>query len=111
MLPAQQTLAIALDGVQFEAPMFPVWSNTTAKPHEPGFIGDLLSRQMVEPVLFSDSILDMAASGIDTFIHVGPGDVTAGLVRRTVDGVSTHVVSTIEDIPATLHAVGTMGRS
>jgi malonyl CoA-acyl carrier protein transacylase len=63
----------------------------------------------VEPVLFADSLVDMAASGIDTFIHVGPGDVTAGLARKSVPGATTHIVSRIEDIPSTLDAVGTMG--
>ena len=111
MLPAQPTVAQALRSAAVGVPSFPVWSNTTAKPHEPDSIGALLVRQMVEPVLFADSLVDMYASGIDTFIHIGPGDVTAGLARRSVAGASVHIVSSVEDIPSTLDAVGTMDRS
>ncbi len=35
----------------------------------------------------------MAALGVDTFIHVGPGDVTAGMAKRTVDGATIVVVN------------------
>jgi len=109
MSAAQTTLDEALSAAHIGVPSFPVWSNTTAKPHEPGSIRPLLARQLVEPVLFADSLVDMAATGIDTFIHVGPGDVTAGLARKSVTGATTHIVSRIEDIPSTLDAVGTMG--
>jgi [acyl-carrier-protein] S-malonyltransferase len=108
MVPAQDQLTTALGPIEISEPRFPVWSNTTARPHHVGEIGDLLSRQMTEPVLFSDSLLDMSAAGIDTFIHVGPGDVTAGLARRTVAGAAVHTISRIDDIRTVLDAVVTM---
>lgn len=111
MVPARAALADALRSTDIGPGSFPVWSNTTARPHHPGSIGELLARQLVEPVLFADSLVDMSEAGIDTFIHVGPGDVTAGLARRTVDGALVHTVSNIADIPSVLSAVGTMDRS
>jgi [acyl-carrier-protein] S-malonyltransferase len=108
MIPAQEELRIALQPIEMAEPRFPVWSNTTARPHENHEIGDLLTRQMVEPVLFSDSLLDMSAAGIDTFLHVGPGDVTAGLARRTVEGAAVQRISGIDDIRSALDAVVTM---
>ena len=42
----------------------------------------------------------MAEDGITTFVHVGPGDVTAGLVKRTLPDASVHVVSNLEDVAA-----------
>ena len=109
MAPAREELRTALGAVEMSDPWFPVWSNTTARPHQTGEIGDLLARQLVEPVLFSDSLLDMSAAGIDTFIHVGPGDVTAGLARRTVEGAAVHTISQIDDVRTALDAVVTMG--
>ncbi|MGH8913587.1 MAG: ACP S-malonyltransferase, partial [Acidimicrobiia bacterium] len=111
MASARAALTERLETVTIGEPAFPVWSNTTGKPHEPGSIAGLLGRQMVEPVLFAGCLTDMSESGIDSFIHVGPGDVTAGLARRTLDGVSTHIISNAGDIPSVIGAVGTMGRS
>jgi [acyl-carrier-protein] S-malonyltransferase len=110
MAPAQVELARALEAVTPAMPGFPVWSNTTAKPHESGEIGATLTRQLVEPVLFSDCLLDMAAAGIDTFLHVGPGDVTAGLARRTVEGAQVLVVSGLEGIRSAMDAIVSIDR-
>jgi len=110
MAPAREELTTALGAVEMSDPWFPVWSNTTARPHQTGELADLLARQMVEPVLFSDSLLDMSEAGIDTFIHVGPGDVTAGLARRTVEGAAVHTISQIDDVQTALDAVVTMGQ-
>jgi [acyl-carrier-protein] S-malonyltransferase len=109
MAPARAELATALEGMQISEPEFPIWSNTTARPHRSGELDELLARQLVEPVLFSDSLLDMSAAGIDTFIHVGPGDVTAGLARRSMAGAEVHTISGVADIRPVLDAVGTMG--
>jgi malonyl CoA-acyl carrier protein transacylase len=50
----------------------------------------------------------MASNGVDTFVHIGPGDVTAGMAKRTIDDVRIVVVSSISDIPAAAEAIGTM---
>ena len=79
-------------------PQFPVWANATAAPHDD--VRALLVSQLTSPVRFSDSVVSMVAAGIDNFVHIGPGDVTAGLARRSVEGVTTHVVSTIQESDA-----------
>lgn len=108
MEPAADEVAGALAGLEFDRLAFPVWSNTTAVEHEPDMISGLLIRQMVSPVRFRDCLLGMAASGIDTFVHVGPGDVTAGMARRSMENATVVVVSTIDDIPAAVEVIGTM---
>jgi malonyl CoA-acyl carrier protein transacylase len=40
----------------------------------------------------------MAADGVDAFIHVGPGNVTAVLARRSAADAETYTVSEIEDV-------------
>jgi [acyl-carrier-protein] S-malonyltransferase len=110
MAPAQGDLSAALGEADLGDPVFPVWSNTTAKPHDPGDIAESLTRQLVEPVLFSDSLVDMARVGIETFVHVGPGDVTAGLARRTVDDAEVIVVSGLEDIGSAQDALVSIDR-
>jgi [acyl-carrier-protein] S-malonyltransferase len=110
MEPAAVVVATALEEVEIGEPAFPVWANTTARPHRVDTVKDLLARQVVAPVRFSDSLMNMAAAGIDTFVHVGPGDVTAGLARRTLEDARVLVVSAIGDIEAVAEAIGTMGR-
>lgn len=101
-------VSAALDGVSLGAPVFPVWSNTTAEPHRADQIADLLVRQVVSPVRFSQSLTNMAGEGIATFVHVGPGDVTAGMVRRTVPQAEVLAISTIEDIPSAQPLISTI---
>jgi malonyl CoA-acyl carrier protein transacylase len=50
----------------------------------------------------------MAAGGVDRFVHVGPGDLTAGMARRTIDEAEVHVISAIEDIHAAADALVTI---
>jgi malonyl CoA-acyl carrier protein transacylase len=50
----------------------------------------------------------MAGNGIDTFVHVGPGDVTGGMARRTIDEATVHVISDTGDIPGVVDALVTM---
>lgn len=108
MKPAADEVGDALATVSFSEPAFPVWSNTTARPHHRDEIADTLRAQVVSAVRFEESLRDMAADGVDTFVHVGPGDVTAGLARRTVDGATVHVVSEVADIPDVADALVTV---
>ena len=50
----------------------------------------------------------MAAHGIDSFVHVGPGDVTAGMARRSVAEAKVVVISALDDIAPGVEAIGTM---
>lgn len=83
----------ALEKTLFDDPHFSVYSNVTSRPSHPADLPDLLVRQITAPVRFQQSVENMAGDGIDTFIHVGPGEVTAGLVRRTLPEVRVMVVS------------------
>jgi len=108
MAPAVDEVGEALEAVEFTDPAFPVWSNTTARPHETGRVADTLCSQVVSTVRFSESLEDMAGSGIDTFVHVGPGDVTAGMAKKTLEGALVYIVSEMADIPGVVDSIVTM---
>ena len=93
MSAATARLADALHDVEVRPARFPVYSNVTAAPVGPADVAGLLERQVEAPVRFQETLQAMAATGIDTFIHVGPGDVTAGMAKRTVDGATIVVVN------------------
>lgn len=108
MGPASAELEAALDAVTFHQPTYDIWSNTTARPHQLSEVPAMLAAQAVSPVLFQQSLEGMATSGADVFVHVGPGDVTAGMAKRSLTDVEVHVISSIGDIPRVIEAVGTM---
>lgn len=99
MEPAADEVGEALSRVSISDPQFPVWSNTTAHPHETDGLVETLRSQVVSTVRFEEILVDMTAAGIDTFVHVGPGDVTGGMARRAVSDATIHTVSEVADIP------------
>jgi [acyl-carrier-protein] S-malonyltransferase len=111
MTQAAEDLATALEGFTPAALAFPVWSNVTAETVTESDIAGLLLRHLVSPVRFADSLMGMAAAGIDHFVHVGPGDVTAGLARRSVPGAHTTVVSSLEEVGRAGESIVTIANS
>jgi [acyl-carrier-protein] S-malonyltransferase len=83
MKPADEALATALAGVALQQPRLPVWSNVDAQPHtDPDEIRGLLVRQVLQPVLWEQTLRNLLAAGFDRFYEIGPGRVLAGLLKR-----------------------------
>jgi [acyl-carrier-protein] S-malonyltransferase len=95
MQSAADRLDVALGATSFEQPQGAVFANATAGvTHNPR---RTLAEQLTASVLFSESLEHMAEAGVDTFVHVGPGDVTAGLAKRTVPSAQVMAVSSLVD--------------
>jgi [acyl-carrier-protein] S-malonyltransferase len=82
MRPAQDALRAALAEVEVTAPRFPVYSNGTAAPFED--VREQLAANLLAPVRFRESVLAMRADGVEEFDELGPGNVLAALVKRTL---------------------------
>jgi [acyl-carrier-protein] S-malonyltransferase len=94
MSPAAEGLAKALAQVEFRPLNTDVWSNVTAKPHDcrdVASIKKLLVDQLVSPVRWSQSCLDLIAalrsgatdgSTQPKMLELAPGVVLKGLMRR-----------------------------
>jgi [acyl-carrier-protein] S-malonyltransferase len=83
MQPADARLAEVLAGVPLKKPEIPTVSNVDARPHDdPDEIRELLVRQVINPVLWEDSIRYILAEGVDEFYEIGPGRVLRGLLKR-----------------------------
>jgi len=83
MKPADEKLAHALACVTLRPPKVPVWSNVDARPHtDPGEIRELLVRQVVQPVLWEQTLRGLLEAGCERFYEIGPGRVLAGLLKR-----------------------------
>ncbi len=103
MAPAAAHLLEHLAGTHFVAPTAAVVANTDAAAHH-GADGwpERLSRHLVCPVRWRESLETLAALGARTFLEVGPGAVLTALARRTVSGVTTRNVASPGDVPLLL---------
>ena len=82
---AREGLADALTGVEIRAPRCPVYLNVTAQPSQsPDDIRQRLLEQLMAPVKWAQTLVNMHVDGIERYVEVGTGNVLSGLVRRTV---------------------------
>ena len=99
MAPAARVVEAALAKVTLAAPSFPVVANVTAQPNQDAEAAKaLLVRQIDAPVLWEQTILLMAESGITHALEIGPGKVLAGLAKRIDKRVAVLSVSDAESI-------------
>lgn len=80
--PASEKLAKELEQVNFNSFKLELISNTTAKVMKDSEVKELLTRQVMEPVRFYESIETMKALGVQRFIEVGPGKVLSGFIKK-----------------------------
>ena len=89
MQPAADAMAKALSEVTITPPSLPVYANVTAaKVTDPTQIKDLLVQQVTGQVRWRETVLQMAADGVDKIVEVGAGKVLTGLNRRIADGLN-----------------------
>lgn len=94
MEPAREELAAAIEEMDFNLPICPVYQNVVAKAvTEPAEIKKNLIQQLTGPVRWTQTIQAMIADGADHFTEVGPGKVLQGLVQKInkemqVDGLN-----------------------
>jgi [acyl-carrier-protein] S-malonyltransferase len=87
---AQNELEKAIYAATMRDASVDVYSNALAKPlRSANDIRAALVQQLTAPVLWTQSVQAMQASGIDTFYELGPGNVLQGLIKRTVTGSVT----------------------
>jgi [acyl-carrier-protein] S-malonyltransferase len=83
MQPAQDALQKDLASLDFNAPHIPVVKNIDGSPTmAAGDARSALVHQVTGAVQWVKSMQLLIASGVDTFIEVGPGKVLCGLMRQ-----------------------------
>lgn len=98
MQPAQDLLAIDLEGIAFNDPAFPVAANVDARLITRGTdVRDCLVRQVTGAVRWVECIQLLAAQGATHFIEVGPGKVLTGLNRQILGRDSAIPSLNVED--------------
>ncbi len=103
LAPAGEQLAEEMESIIFSPLKTPYVTNVTA-----GTITDiaqtkaLLARQVSSPVRWMQSMENMIADGVDTFVEIGPGKTLEGFLRKINKDVKVCHVSVWEDVERVL---------
>ena len=107
MQKAADRLAADLASIAWTDLRMPLINNAEAKPIvKAGDIQASLVRQLPSSVLWEDSVKAMAATGVKTFVEIGPGTVLTGLIRRIVPDATTLNVNDPKSLEATRAVLG-----
>ncbi|MGB5638543.1 MAG: ACP S-malonyltransferase [Sedimenticolaceae bacterium] len=83
MKPAAERLAVAMQSINFSAPVVPVLHNVNvAEATDPVEIQKLLVEQLFCPVRWVETVQAIAGRGAEIVLEAGPGKVLAGLIKR-----------------------------
>lgn len=98
---AADALARAVEQVDLRPAAVPVVVNTTAQPTQaPDSLRQELTSQLYSPVRWIETLQRLAQMGCDRFLEVGPGNVVAGLVRRTLPNARVASFGSMNDLDA-----------
>ncbi|HEY0145970.1 MAG: ACP S-malonyltransferase [Methylovirgula sp.] len=101
MQSAADAMAVALAEVEIGRPKVPLVANVLAAAiEEPEDIRQRLVAQVTGTVRWRESVVYMAAHGVDTFIELGSGKVLTGLLKRIVADAHGVAVGTPDEIAA-----------
>ena len=100
--PASERLAEVLETVEFSDFVRPLVGNTEATVMEKERVRELLTRQVMEPVRFYDSISKMQEAGVTEFIEIGPGKVLSGFIKKIDKSADVRQVEDVESLNALL---------
>lgn len=77
----------------------PYVTNVTAESvYDIGRTKDLLAKQVASGVRWEQSIRNMLADGVDTFVEIGPGKTLAGFMRKIDKTAKVINIETYEDV-------------
>ncbi len=107
MEPAAEKLALELSRAQFSDLAIPVVTNVEATANrDAARLPELLRSQVTAPVRFTDMVAELASSGVDRYLEIGPGRVLSGLIARISRRSQRANVGCMEDLPQALQFVG-----
>ena len=94
MAGASYKLKEVLKNIEFLPPKIPVVSNVSAySQDDPETIKENLVDQLSSTTYWEESVRNVAAQGIKTFLEIGPGTVLKGLLRRIDPEITCNNIS------------------
>ena len=97
--PVGEELEKELEQTELHPLAIPYYTNVTAKKVEDvRETKALLKEQVSAPVRWMQSVEQMIADGVDTFVEIGPGRTLAGFLRKINRDVAVYNVAAWEDV-------------
>mgnify|MGYP000736417926 CR=1 FL=1 len=101
MKSARNSLSKVIKSVDFKDAKIPIYQNVSANPVTESFtIRENIINQLENPVLWSETILNMKKSNFSYFIEIGPGKVLKGLNQRIYPESTTINCDKMENLDA-----------
>lgn len=96
---AEDDFSAFLASLPFSEPAFPVLHNVSADMNtDPTDIRSLMVTQLCHPVRWYDTMKRLMDHEIETFVEVGPGNVLAGLLKKTIPADYPYRIYGIRDM-------------
>lgn len=104
---ASNGLREKLGSLNVNGPKIPLFGNVSADLYADSkdAIIDNVSKQVMNPVRWEETLLKMQELGVDTFVECGPGKVLAGLVKKTLKDVNIYNINDLETLNNTVSAI------
>jgi len=97
-------------GISFSQPQRPVLFNVTAaEEKDPETIRSIMSRQIASRVRWFETINNLVAKGVNTFIEVGPKKVLTGLTKKIVSKSSGCQMFQVESPEGLVRCLDSLG--
>lgn len=104
MAGAAERLRGELENIAMKRPRLPVYANFTAQPYGEN-AKELLLEQVKNPVRWQETVENLAAQGVDTFMECGAGKTLCGLIKKTVKDATVLRVEDAETLQAAVNAL------
>lgn len=104
---AGKELGRVLEKAELSPLKIPYVTNVTAEYiTDIGKTKELLAKQISSSVRWQQSVENMIAQGVDTFVEIGPGKTLAGFIKKISRDVRIFNVQTVEDVDKVLAEIG-----
>jgi [acyl-carrier-protein] S-malonyltransferase len=98
---ARYHLRDVLRELDWKEPSIPVAANLTGSIYPPGEdIAEVLERQLMSPVRWSECVASLLEIGVTDFAEVGPGHVLRGMLPKLAPGAGTYPAGSRAEISA-----------
>ena len=74
-----------------------IFNATAAEEKEPETIKDIMAKQLISPVRWYDSTMNMLKDGVNIFVEIGPKRVLSGLLKKIIPKDKEITVLNVED--------------